>query len=61
MVENGVILNDPGSAGSLAEVNPKHMSSVVMAADVCPGECIFIDMRDEDERLTFVGGATTSS
>jgi hypothetical protein len=42
-------------------VDPKHQSSVVMAADVCPGECIFIDMQDEDERLTFIGGATVAS
>lgn len=49
VVEDGVVLNDPGSAGSLAEVDAKHQASVVMAADVCPGECIFI------------GGATTSS
>lgn len=61
VVENGVILNDPGSAGSLAEVDPKHQGAVVMAADVCPGECIFIDIRDEEERLTFIGGATTVS
>ena len=59
--ENGVVLNDPGSAGSLPEVDPKHMAAVVMAADVCPGECIFIDVRDADEQLTFIGGATTSS
>jgi len=61
VVENGVILNDPGSAGSLAEVEHKHIAAVVLAADVCQGECIFIDTRDEDERLTFIGGATTSS
>jgi ferredoxin len=61
VVEDGVVLNDPGSAGSLAEVDVKHQASVVMAADVCPGECIFIDMRDEEERLTFIGGATTTS
>jgi hypothetical protein len=37
------------------------MGAVVLAADVCPGECIFIDTADEDERLTFVGGATALS
>ncbi len=61
VVENGVILNDPGSAGSLAEVPSKHLGAVVLAADVCPGECIFIDTQDEDERLTFLGGATSSA
>ncbi|MCE2710023.1 MAG: hypothetical protein RLZZ538_401 [Actinomycetota bacterium] len=61
VVEDGVVLNDPGSAGSLANVHHKHMGAVVLAADVCPGECIFIDTADEDERLTFVGGATALS
>ena len=44
VVENGTVLNDPGSAGSLAEVPAKHSGAVVLAADVCPGECIFIDI-----------------
>lgn len=61
VVENGVILNDPGSAGSLAAVHPKYAGAVVLAADVCPGECIFIDIEDEEERLTFLGGATMSA
>jgi ferredoxin len=58
VVEDGVVLNDPGSGGSLARVDSKNMAAVVMAADVCPGECIFIDVQDEDERLTFAGGAS---
>lgn len=58
VVEDGVVLNDPGSAGSLARVDAKNMAAVVLAADVCPGECIFIDVQDEDERLTFAGGAS---
>ncbi|NDG10387.1 MAG: DoxX family membrane protein [Actinobacteria bacterium] len=58
----GMVLGDSWQRGFLAaEVDPKHQSSVVMAADVCPGECIFIDMQDEDERLTFIGGATVAS
>ncbi len=61
VVEAGVILNDPGSAGSLAAVPLKHVGAVVLAADVCPGECIFIDTTDEEERLTLLGGATTIS
>jgi len=39
-----VILNDPGGSGSLAQVPDRHLQSVVEAADVCPGECIFIEM-----------------
>jgi ferredoxin len=37
-------MNDPGGSGSLAEVENKNISSVVLAADVCPGECIFIEI-----------------
>lgn len=44
VAESGVILNDPGGAGSLAAVPSRHMQSVVQAADVCPGECIFIEI-----------------
>ena len=61
VVENGVVLNDPGSSGSLAAVPPKFMAAVVQAADVCPGECIFVETRDADEQLTFVGGAAAIS
>ncbi|MEY4069221.1 MAG: hypothetical protein RLZZ332_1557 [Actinomycetota bacterium] len=57
VVESGVVLNDPGSSG----VPPKFMAAVVQAADVCPGECIFVETRDADEQLTFVGGATAIS
>lgn len=44
VAEAGVILNDPGGSGSLAQVPDRHLQSVVEAADVCPGECIFIEM-----------------
>jgi ferredoxin len=44
VVQGGVILNDPGSSGSLAIVEVKNQVDVVKAADVCPGECIFIEM-----------------
>ncbi len=44
VVDNGAVLNDPGSAGSLAEVPAKYAGAVVLAADVCPGECIFIEI-----------------
>jgi ferredoxin len=39
-----VTLNDPGSSGSLAVVDAKNQVDVVKAAEVCPGECIFIEM-----------------
>jgi ferredoxin len=37
------VLNDPGSAGSLAAVPVSLEHAVVQAADDCPGECIFIE------------------
>jgi ferredoxin len=49
VAERGDPLNDPGGSGSLAEVADRDMAGVVMAADVCPGECIFIEM---DEPLS---------
>lgn len=61
VVEDGVVLNDPGSAGSLARVDPRHVNAVVMAAEVCPGECIFIDLRDEEERLPVAGATFAAS
>ena len=44
VVQGGVTLNDPGSSGSLAIVEEKNQVDVVKAAEVCPGECIFIEM-----------------
>jgi len=44
VVEQGDALNDPGGSGSLAPVPPKHVDSVIRAAEVCPGECIFIEI-----------------
>ena len=44
VVQGGVTLNDPGSSGSLAIVETKNQVDVVKAAEVCPGECIFIEM-----------------
>jgi ferredoxin len=41
--QDGRVLNDPGSAGSLARV-PDHLDpAVIRAAESCPGECIFIE------------------
>jgi ferredoxin len=53
VVQNGDILNDPGSSGSLAQVDTKHFASVIQAAEVCPGECIFIEL-DEGETWSSV-------
>jgi ferredoxin len=39
-------LNDPGSGGSLAWVPLKHHQLVVESAEMCPGECIFIEMEE---------------
>lgn len=44
VVENGVVLNDPGGSGSLAVVDPRAQQSVIDAALACPGECIFIEL-----------------
>jgi ferredoxin len=37
------VLNDPGQWDSVAHVQPKHERHVIVAADDCPGECIFIE------------------
>jgi ferredoxin len=42
--EAGAVLNDPGSSGSLAWVAPRHVRTVIHAAEVCPGECIFVEV-----------------
>lgn len=47
VIENGTPLNDPGGSGSLANVPSRHLDAVVQAADVCPGECIFIEIEDD--------------
>jgi len=52
VAERGVALNDPGSSGSLAVVEKRNHLAVVQAAEVCPGECIFIEIDDEE----LVGG-----
>jgi ferredoxin len=46
VAERGEPLNDPGGSGSLADVTERDMADVVLAADVCPGECIFIELDD---------------
>ena len=44
VAEGGQPLNDPGSSGSLAWVPSRHVQSVIKAAEVCPGECIFVEV-----------------
>ena len=44
VVEQGRVLNDPGSSGSLAEVPLRLYQQVIDAAIACPGECIFIEL-----------------
>ena len=48
VAERGVALNNPGSSGSLAKVAARDSTSVVKAAEVCPGECIFIEIEVGD-------------
>jgi ferredoxin len=48
VAEAGEVLHDPGGSGSLAWVHPKFIGAVVEAAEVCPGECIFIEIDDVD-------------
>lgn len=43
VVEDGVVLNDPGMAESQAHVPKRHEEEVVRAALICPGECIFVE------------------
>ena len=47
VIQDGTVLNDPGGSGSLALVPDKWTRAVVESADVCPGECIFIELDDE--------------
>ena len=52
VAETGAPLNDPGGAGSLALVSERNYQSVVEAADVCPGECIFIEIDPPLSQIT---------
>jgi ferredoxin len=58
VAERGVALNDPGSSGSLAIVEQRNHLAVVQAAEVCPGECIFIEIDDEELVGGFAVGKT---
>jgi len=47
VVEDGRVLNDPGGSASLARVAKHLEAGTLLAADCCPGECIFVEP-DED-------------
>ena len=55
---DGVPQNDPGGSGSLAHVAPRHVQSVIEAAEVCPGECIFIEIEHHHPELDEADVAT---
>jgi ferredoxin len=44
--ENGMPANDPGGPGSLVQIPEGLDSKVIMAAEDCPGECIFIELEE---------------
>ncbi len=44
VVESGEVLNDPGGSGSLAFVSERNIVDTIHAAELCPGECIFIEV-----------------
>jgi ferredoxin len=44
VADHGDPLNDPGGPASLAHVPPRRHRLVIEAAEVCPGECIFIEL-----------------
>lgn len=48
VAEQAVPLNDPGGAGSLADVPRHHHRAVIESAELCPGECIFIEVFDRE-------------
>lgn len=52
VAELGEPLNDPGGSGSLARVRERDVAAVVQAADVCPGECIFIEIDPVFDEMT---------
>ena len=49
--------NDPGGAGSMVPVAPDFQQRVVDSAELCPGECIFIEI-DVDPRPLLDGPAS---
>ncbi|MEL6890851.1 MAG: ferredoxin [Actinomycetota bacterium] len=51
VAEAGQALNDPGGSGSLARVPVRRVDDVIHAAELCPGECIFIEIDDPVDAL----------
>lgn len=43
VVDGGAVQNDPGGAASTAAVPVRLLDAVILAAEVCPGECIFLE------------------
>jgi ferredoxin len=48
--EDGIVLNDPGGAASLAIVAERYEQAVIEASQNCPGECIFVELEPEPLR-----------
>jgi ferredoxin len=44
VIEDGAVQNDPGGSGSLAWVSERNVSNTIHAAELCPGECIFLEV-----------------
>ena len=61
VVEAGQPQNDPGGSGSLADVPNRYVADIVRAAEVCPGECIFIEIDQVDAQLDLSIDARTAS
>ena len=40
--------NDPGGSRSMVPVAPDFQQEVIASADLCPGECIFIELDSTD-------------
>lgn len=51
VAQDGWPLNDPGGSSSLASVDVRAQQSVIDAALACPGECIFIELEPQRERV----------
>lgn len=49
--------NDPGGAGSMVPVAPDYQDRVVDSAELCPGECIFIELDEADVAIGELEGA----
>lgn len=45
---DGRVCHDPGGAEETAEVPERRVAAVIAAAEDCPGECIFLEVGDDD-------------